>query len=59
MVLFDPNWRIVTWEEHLRKLRIVPSLRSQGTVIKDFWDLGLYIRCCIIAHLYYQDLSAM
>ena len=40
-----------------KALRALLPVRNQGTVIKVFWDTGLYIKWCIIDSLHNPDLS--
>ena len=57
--LFEPNWRIITQEQQLRKLQELYRLLEVKTLsYKIFWDWGLYIKWLTTDSLHDPDPNA-
>ena len=56
---FEPNLRIITQEEYLRKLqKLFYLLEVKAELGKFFWTRGLYIKWHIVDSLHNPDLSS-
>ena len=55
-ILFQAKLRIVTWEEHLRKLWELFHISEVKASNISFWDTGLYIKWCLTENLHNPDL---